>query len=184
MISLCLLLCIAREKAEAEATDGMGSRAPSFAAIPVAEGERMSPDQVSQLKLKSSAALQLASKFSNLCPWAGCYITLIRAMIAYGLGGSPETAISALAAAAVSAAKDGVIFCKDLAHLYCGIMMHKAGRDRAVVDAELLLATQGECPNFASNRAHELLGTKDRRHLERPKVIFDDKQTVEAFKTD
>ena len=103
-------------------------------------------------------------------------------MTEYGLGGSAEAAISALAGAAAAAEEDGVFYAKDLAHLYRGIMMHKAGRDRAVVDAELHLATKGKCPNFASCRAHQILGTKDERPVERPKAIYEEKKEAPKVK--
>ena len=67
-----------------------------------------------------------------------------------------------------------MLFTKVMAHLYCAVMLHKAGAERKNVDAQLRLAIQAEnpAPTFASKMAHKFLGEKEQREDYLPNIFY------------
>ncbi len=140
-----------------------GRREPSF--IPVFSHKTcntMTDEQIRTLKEKAAQATTLASKFGAFSKWAYPDVLLIKALIAWGLGGTESSSIATLSAAAAAADEHSMYFVSALSHLYAAVLMHKASAMKEAVDKELRLAVQGgRSPNFASRMAHQYLDTAD-----------------------
>ena len=100
-------------------------------------------------------------------------MALVRGLLGYGLGGSAASASDLMINAATVAEEQDMNFVAALAHLYAGVLLHKAGAGRDAVEKELKLVINKEwSPCYASWLAHSFLGTEEERDLVIPKVLY------------